>query len=114
MIDLGGVPIPFFEAEFGERLERLYDLPKGKVIASIEYQDLPKAREILKGHHCILVRGPFSLEKASPREVIDCYKNIFDRFGEGGGLMINVRLPDNISADEIVPMLDEIREYVRY
>ena len=114
VIDLGVVPIPFFEAKFGERLERLYDLPKGKVIASIEYEDLPKAREILKGHHCILVRGPFSLEKASPREVIDCYKDIFDRFGEGGGLMMNVRLPDNISADEIVPMLNEIREYVRY
>jgi hypothetical protein len=27
---------------------------------------------------------------------------------------MNVRLPDNISADEIVPMLNEIREYVRY
>ena len=114
VIDLGGVPIPFFEAEFGERLERLYELPKGKVIVSIEYEDLPKAREILTGHHCILVRGPFSLEKASPHQVIDCYKDIFDRFGEGGGLMMNVRLPDNIGTGEIVPMLDEIREYVRY
>ncbi len=114
VIDLGGVPIPFFEAEFGERLERLLELPKGKVIASIEYVDLPKARDILKGHHCILVRGPFSLEKASPGEVVDCYKDIFDKYGAGGGLMINVRLPDNVGADVIAPMLDEIRDYVRY
>jgi hypothetical protein len=114
VIDLGGIPIPFFEAEFGERLERLYELPKGKVIASVEYEDLPKARDILKGHHCILVRGPFSLEKASPGEIVACYKDIFDKYGKGGGLMINIRLPDNTGVNEIIKMLDEIREYVRY
>jgi hypothetical protein len=114
VIDLGCIPIPFVEAEYGERLEKWLELPKGKVIVSIEYVDLKKAREVLSGHHCILVRGPFSLEKASPREVVDCYKDIFDRYGKGGGLILNVRLPDNRTVEEIQGMLNEIREYVRY
>ena len=114
VIDLDCVPIPVFEAEFGDRLERLLELPKGKIIASIEYVDLPKARDILKGHTCLLVRGPFSLKKASPQEVVDCYKDIFDRYGEGGGMFLNIRLPDDSSVEAIQSMLSEIREYVRY
>jgi hypothetical protein len=45
-IDLGFVPMPFFEAEFGDRLECLLELPKGKVLASVEYMDAAKARAI--------------------------------------------------------------------
>ncbi|HEY95512.1 MAG TPA: hypothetical protein G4O15_11315 [Dehalococcoidia bacterium] len=114
VIDLGCVPIPVFEAEFGDRLERLLELPKGKIIASIEYVDLVKARDILKGHTCLMVRGPFSLKKASPREVVDCYKDIFDRYGKGGGIFLNIRLPDDCSIDTIQSMLNEIKDYVRY
>ena len=40
-IDLGYIPMPFFEAEFGRRLECLLDLPKGKVIASVQHMDVP-------------------------------------------------------------------------
>jgi hypothetical protein len=29
-IDLGYVPVPFFEAEFGDRLARLLELPKAR------------------------------------------------------------------------------------
>ena len=114
VIDLDCIPIPFIEAEYGERLERLLELPKGKIIASVEYVDLKKAREVLTGHHCILVRGPFSLEKATPREIVDCYKDIFDNYGKGGGLILNIRLPDNRTVEEVQGLLQEIREYVRY
>lgn len=114
VIDLDCVPIPVFEAEFGDRLERLLELPKGKIIASIEYVDLPKARDILKGHTCLMIRGPFSLQKASPQEVIDCYKDIFDRYGKGGGIFLNIRLPDWCDVDTIRDMIREVREHVRY
>ena len=114
VIDLGGVPIPFFEAEFGDRLERMLELPKGKAIASVEYVDLKKAREILGDHTCILSRGPFSLEVCSPHEVAEFYKDLFDNYGKGGGLLLNIRLPDEGSIEDIRAMLDSIREHVRY
>ena len=43
-IDLGFVPMPVFEAEFAERLEVLLELPKGKVMPSVEYVDAFRLR----------------------------------------------------------------------
>ena len=114
VIDQGNVPIPFFEAEFGDRLESLLELPKGKVIASVEHVDIAKAREILKGHTAILVRGPFSLKIATPQEVADFYKQLFDDYGEGGGIHLNVRLPDKGNSEDIKEMLEQIRDYCHY
>jgi hypothetical protein len=114
VIDLGYTPIPFFEAEFGNRLEHLLELPKGKVIASVEEVDAARARDILKGHTCVLTRGPFSLEKATPDEVVSFYKGAFDKYGKGGGLIFNIRLPDEVGARAIRPMLDQIKAYCRY
>ena len=113
-IDLGYVPIPFFEAEFGDRLERLLELPPGKIVASIEEVDIARAREILKGHTCILVRGPFSLEVSSPDEVVEYYKKLFDTYGKGGGILFNIRLPEEGDSEDIKKMMAEIREYCRY
>lgn len=113
-IDLGYVPIPFFEAEFAERLERLLELPKGKIIASVEAVDIPKALDILKGHTCVLTRGPFSLRIASPREIVEYYNDVFDKYGKSGGLILNIRLPDRASIEEIQGMMGSIREHCRY
>jgi hypothetical protein len=113
-VDLGYVPIPFFEAEFGERLERLLELPKGKIIASVEAVDIPKALDILKGHTCVLTRGPFSLRVASPKEIAEYYNDFFDKYGKRGGLMLNIRLPDHATVAELKGMLDSIRKHCRY
>jgi hypothetical protein len=113
-IDLGYVPIPFFEAEFGDRLERLLELPKGRIIASVETVDIPKALDILRGHTCVLSRGPFSLRVASAREIAEYYCDFFDKYGKGGGLILNIRLPDKASIEELQGMMSTIREHCRY
>ena len=113
-IDLGYVPVPFFEAEFGDRLERLLELPKGKVIASVEHMDAVKAREILKGHTCIMVRSPLSSKLWSVREVEKYTKELIDKCGKGPGLILDIRLPDKGTKEEFKQMLDSVREYSRY
>ncbi|OGO31838.1 MAG: hypothetical protein A2Z29_04415 [Chloroflexi bacterium RBG_16_56_11] len=113
-IDLGYVPIPFFEAEFGDRLERLLELPKGKIVASVEYMDVVRAREILDGHTCVLARGPLSSKLWSLREVEKYYRELIDRCGRGGGLLLNIRLPDKGPPAAMKAVLDSIREYGRY
>lgn len=113
-VDLGYVPIPFFEAKFDDRLERLLELPKGKIIASVEDVDTKRAREILKGHTCVLARGPFALKIASPQEIVEFYKDLFDKYGKGGGIMFNIRLPDKADVEAIKWMVSEIRDYCRY
>ncbi len=113
-VDLGYVPVPFFEAEFGDRLERLLELPKGKVIASIEYMDAVRAKDILKGHTCIMVRGPLSSKLWSVRQVEKYSKEMIDECGKGGGLILNVRMPDKGTTAEYQKMLEAVREYGRY
>jgi hypothetical protein len=76
--------------------------------------DTADAREILKGHTCVPDRGPFSLRLASPSEVVEYYKGIFDKYGKGGGLMLNIRLPDKARIKDIQKMVDSIRDYCRY
>jgi len=113
-IDLGYVPIPFFEAEFGDRLERLLELPKGKIVASVEHMDAIRAKEILGGHTCILVRAPLSSKIWSLREVEKYAKELIDRCGKRGGVMLAMRLPDKGTTEEYRKMLESIREYSRY
>jgi len=113
-IDLGYCPIPFFEAEFGDRLECLLELPKGKIVASIEYMDAVKAKEILGGHTCIMVRGPLSSKLWSLREVEKYTKEMIDKCGKGGGLIFNLRLPDKGTTADYQAMLASLREYMRY
>ena len=113
-VDLGYVPIPFYEAEFGDRLSNILELPKGKIIASVEAVDIPKALDILKGHTAVLTRGPFSLRVASPAEVVEYYNTTFDKYGKKGGLIFNIRLPDKASIPEIQKMVGQIREHCRY
>lgn len=113
-IDLGFVPVPFFEAEFGDRLGKLLELPPGKVLASIEYVDSVKAKDILKGHTCLYVRIPLSSKLWSIQEVEDCTKELIDKVGKGGGLIVDVRLPDKGTPEGFMKLMDRMREYGRY
>jgi hypothetical protein len=113
-IDLGYVPVPFFEAEFGDRLERLLELPKGKVIASIEYIDAVRAKEILAGHTCLFIRMPLSAKLWSMREVETFARDLIDKCGKGGGLIIEIRFPDKGTPEEYQALINSVKEYARY
>ncbi len=113
-IDLGYVPVPFFEAEFGDRLECLLELPKGKIVASVEHMDAVRAKEILGGHTCILTRGPLSSKLWSLREVESYTKDLIDKCGKKGGLLLDIRLPNKSRTEDVQAMLKSIQEYARY
>jgi hypothetical protein len=114
-IDLGFIPMPFFEAEFGDRLAHLLEFPKGKVVASIECVDAARAKQILSGHHCLLIRvPPLSSRVWSLREIESFIKDIFDKYGKKGGVLFNIRLPKKGSTSEFQAMLQSLREHTRY
>ncbi len=113
-IDLGYVPVPFFEAKFDDRLECLLELPKGKVIAAIEPVDAVRGKEILGNHACLLLRAPTSSRIWSLQQVEEYTKEQIDKCGKGGGLILDIRIPDKAKKEDIQSMLDSIREYSRY
>jgi hypothetical protein len=113
-VDLGYVPVPFFEAAFGDRLKYLLELPKGKVLASIDSVDAVRAKEILGGHTCLLVRCPNSVKVWTLNKVESFLKDLVDKCGKKGGLIIVVRLPDKARTQDIQAMLRSFKEYGRY
>ncbi len=113
-IDLGWVPVPFFEAKFDDRLGRLRELPAGKIVASIEPVDTDAGKKLLAGHTCLLVRGPLTSRVWSLQQVEAYYKELFDRVGKGGGVMFNIRLPDKAKKEDAQALLASLRDYCRY
>jgi len=113
-IKLGYVPIPVFEAHFGDRLECMLELPKGKAVAVVEHMDVVQAKEILGGHTCIIGNIPKSLRYASPKVVLSYYKDLIKKCGKGGGLMLNISLPLNTPVKESREMINTIKEYATY
>jgi hypothetical protein len=113
-VDLGYVPVPFFEAAFGDRLECLLDLPKGKILASIEAVDAVRAKEILGGHTSLLVRCPNTCKLWSLGQLESFIKDLIDTCGKDGGLIIVTKMPDRARIEDMQAMLQSIKEHGRY
>jgi hypothetical protein len=113
-VDLGYVPVPFFEAAFGDRLECLLELPKGKILASIEAVDAVRAKEILANHTSLLVRCPNTCKLWSLGQLESFIKDLIDKCGKNGGLIIVTKMPDRARIEDMQAMLQSIKEHGRY
>jgi hypothetical protein len=113
-VDLGYIPVPFFEAKFGNRLECMLELPKGKILASIEAVDAVRAKEILGGHTSLLVRCPNTCKLWSLGRLESFLKDLIDKCGKNGGLIIVIQMPDKAQIKDMQAMLKSIEEYGRY
>jgi len=106
--------VPFFEAPFGERLKYVLELPKGKIIVSIDARDISVAKKLLAGHSCLLVRSPNSAKVWSLNQMQVFLKDIIDTWGKQPGLIIIIMVPDRASLKDIQEMAKWFREYSRY
>jgi hypothetical protein len=113
-VDLGYIPVPFFEAKFGDRLECMLELPKGKILASIEAVDAVRAKEILGGHTCLLVRCPNTCKLWSLGQLESFLKDLIDKCGKNGGFIIVIKMPDKTRIEDMQAMLKSIKEHGRY
>ncbi|MFC1874255.1 uroporphyrinogen decarboxylase family protein [Chloroflexota bacterium] len=115
-IDLGYVPMPFFEGHYGDRLEYLLELPKGKVVCHFEHMDMARAKEVLGGHLCIMGNVPSSLlQVGSPQEVEEYCRNLIKVCGKGGGFILtNASSIDEAKAANIKAMVDSVKKYGVY
>ena len=105
--------MPFFEAAFGDRLECMLELPKGKILASIEASDTVRAKEILGGHTSLLVRCPNTCKLWSLNQLESFIKDLIDKCGKKGGLIIVVKMPDRTRIEDMQAMLKSIKEHGR-
>jgi hypothetical protein len=113
-VDLGYIPVPFFEAKFGDRLECMLELPKGKILASIEAVDAVRAKEILGGHTCLLIRTPNASKLWSLGQLESFIKDLIDKCGKNGGIILVIKMPDKTRIEDMQAVLKSIKEYGRY
>jgi hypothetical protein len=112
-VDLGYVPVPTFEAKYGDRLACMLELPKGRILASIEAVDVARAKEMLGGHTGLFVRCPNSSTVWSLGEVESYVKDLIDKYGRNGGIMIGIHMPQKARIDDMQAMLRSVKEYGR-
>jgi hypothetical protein len=113
-IDLGYVPVPFFEAPFGERLRYILELPKGKTIVSIDARDISVGKRLLAGHSCLLLRTPNSARVWSLNQLQSFLQDMIDTWGRQPGLMIVIMIPGRAPVSDVQGLLKWFREYGRY
>ena len=98
----------------GDRLECLLELPKRKILPAIEAADAVRAKEMLGGHTSLLVHCPNQFKLWALNDVESFVKDLIDRCGKKGGLMLAIRMPDKATIQDMRAMMKSLQEYGRY
>lgn len=98
------------------RLEYLRELPKGKIYLHMdERTDIFKAKEILGDRMCIQGNiKPSLFTLGTPHMIEKKVKEIIDKCGDGGGLMVGSEIPDDAKLENVKALLDTCKEYGKY
>jgi uroporphyrinogen-III decarboxylase len=115
LIDKGLTPVPFFEGDYTPRLERLAELPRGKVLGHFEKVDRRKCKKILGDVMCFWGNVPSSLFIAgTPEQIRDDVKELIDIFADNGGLIVDASTtgpPPESKQENVQAMTEAVFEY---
>ena len=116
LIEGGCTPCIFFEGNYDQRIEYLFEIPKGKALAHFDSTDMFRAREILGDHLCFRGNVPASILQAGTTDDVKSYvKELIDKVGKDGGLMISARSSlDEVNPENLHAMIDFTKEYGVY
>jgi len=118
LIDKGFTPIPFFEGDYTPRLERLAELPPGKVLGHFDKVDRKKCKKVLGDVMCFWGNIPSSLFIAGkPNQIREDVKELIDIFADNGGLIVDASStgpPPESKPENVEAMTEAVFEYGRH
>ena len=98
-----------------ERLEYLLELPKGKVVGSLERTDPFRFKEVLGGHQCFVASvPPPMMQVGSVHEVEEYCKKLIKVCGKGGGFIMGTAGLDEAKPENLRAVVDMVKKYGRY
>ena len=103
-----------FENNQAQHLEKLQELPHGKVVAHLEATDLAAAKKALGGKICIAGGMPSAmLAKGTPEEVREQTKSVLKLFEDEPGFIMtcSTTLPSNARAENMTAWLEATKEF---
>lgn len=115
LLDEGIKSFVFFEGHHEPHLETILELPKGWGVAYFEKTDAVKAKEILKGHTCVMGGLPITLLVGGTPESIDEYiKNLFEKVKPGGGFVLAPSVgtaPRETPLENLTALIEAVEKY---
>jgi uroporphyrinogen-III decarboxylase len=118
LIEKNLTPVPFFEGDYTPRLERLAELPPGRVLGHFDRVDRRKYKKVLGDVMCFWGNVPSSLFIAgTPQQVKDDVKELIDIFADNGGLIVDASStgpPPESKPENVEAMTEAVFEYGRH
>ncbi|MBM3154550.1 MAG: hypothetical protein FJ008_04370 [Chloroflexi bacterium] len=106
----GLITLLHFDGDWTANLPYLKDLPKAKCICELDgTSDIFKAKELLRGHMCIMGDVPASLSSLGTPDEMEAYcSRLIDTIGEGGGFILSsgCELPADTKFENFKAMID--------
>lgn len=102
-----------FESNQEQHLEKMQDLPKGRIVAHLESTDLTRAKKALGGKICIAGGMPSALlAKGTPEEVAEQTRSVLALFEDEPGFIMtcSTTLPSNARPENLDAWLDTMRK----
>ena len=111
----GLISVLHFDTDWTLNLPYLKDLPRGKCICELDStSNIFKAKEILKGHICIMGDVPASLlSLGAPEDVAGYCKKLIDIVGEDEGFILSTgcECPVDAKFENVKMMIDAGKNY---
>ncbi len=116
LIDEGCIPFPWAEGGYNSRLEVIRDIPKGKTVWGFDTTDMAKVKEVLGDVACIGGNLPLSvLSVGTTQQVKDEVKKLIQTCaGNGGYIMMNGAVIDDVNPKNVRTMIEATKEYGIY
>ena len=115
LVEAGITPMLHFDSNWDAYLDRFLELPRTQVILELDSAtDIFKAKQILKGHLCLMGDVPASLLKlGTPEQVTDYCKKLIDVVGAGNGFILSTGCdcPVDARPENFEAMIDTGKSY---
>ena len=113
LVDMGIIPLVYWEADFESRLEHIVDVPKGKLIYHLSGTNPDAARDVLGGTVCLMGSVPnIQLLAGTPDEVAATTRGLIDRLGRDGGYIMDTQVMlDEAKPENLAAMIDTAKAH---
>ena len=111
-IEEGAIPVLHFDANWDRDVERLLELPKGRCVLSLDGRtDIFRAKEILRGHMCIMGDVPASLFSLSTPEKVGAYcRRLVNEVGPDGFILTSgCDVPIDAKPENVRAMVEAVQ-----